>query len=354
MLKIITTFALLYFSFFPLTQCSTCENNGDCTNKKTGGTYTCSNNGDCNCGSADICICDGNNGACNCGNSISCFCNGNNGVCNGPCKKRSNSSVICSNNGDCNCGLASKCTCSFNNGQCCYAPGTSHSSDDFTSSHEDPSGCSLCPDAIAGIVVACVLFVFCVCPGAVYLYRYSRTRRRNDTIERTDAPYEPPPNDGKQFNISEHLIAPAQQQSNYAIQHFRVVCGDGAVVRTGLDLSSAKVTILPPGTLFGSVEQRPNSQNVMRVRVRLGDNSGWVSLRRIDGEPILEVVGGEPILETVGGVTGVSASAVVYAVPQSSSGVVHAVAVPVSETELRSDKSSLSSTSPPPSYNWGM
>lgn len=66
---------------------------------------------------------------------------------------------------------------------------------------------------------------------------------------------------------------------------YSVVYPTGAPVRTGLDLSSPVVTILPPGAVVEVSEEAHNNQNIRRLR--LADGSGWTSLVDTDGQSVL-------------------------------------------------------------------
>lgn len=61
---------------------------------------------------------------------------------------------------------------------------------------------------------------------------------------------------------------------------YKVVYPGGAVVRSGVEMTSAQVAALPCGATFEVLERRVNEQGITRLRTKVG----WTSDRARDGE----------------------------------------------------------------------
>ena len=64
----------------------------------------------------------------------------------------------------------------------------------------------------------------------------------------------------------------------------RIVYGSGAPVRSGLELSSSIVEIIPKGFIIKVSEEAFNSQGTRRLRI--ADGRGWTSAQDIDGRNV--------------------------------------------------------------------
>jgi hypothetical protein len=61
-----------------------------------------------------------------------------------------------------------------------------------------------------------------------------------------------------------------------SIWRYRVVCNDGAFVRSGLELSCSFITVLPSQSIVDVQERRINEQGLARLRLS-GVDGGWIS-----------------------------------------------------------------------------